>query len=134
MCFNIHPQHSEWLMKSKAITCYKIVRVKRTDGKPYKNKGIKSQHRRFSYKLNRRYDVNDFGISINKEYIYQGFHSYITLKAAKAVLKSYYYYRHHPFVLMKCSIPPRTKYYFNPHLYEYVSLALITKELVKCIK
>lgn len=133
MCFNIHSQHPDWLVRSKAITCYKMVRVKRTDGKPYKGKKIKTHHRRFYYVLNQKYTVNNFGINGTKEYIYKGFHSYTSLRKVKDVMDSWNGEKYNPYRIMKCSIPARTKYYYNPRYQEYVSLALITKEIVKYV-
>lgn len=131
MCFNIHSQYPNWLVRSKAITCYKMVRVKRVDGRPYKGKRIKAQHRRFYYELNQKYTVDDFGIAPDKERIHIGFHSYTSLRKAKHVLETWDFPKCKlPYRIMRCCIPAKTKYYYNPYYKEYVSLALIAKELI----
>ena len=110
MCFTITTPEK---IAKRDIVCYKRL---------YKDGGKRlSAHQSSPYRLGRVYKTVGFGFSGRD--VYEGRHSYSNLKQAKR-------FKWDIEVIVKCIIPKGTKYYYNSHDKEYVSLAIkLVKEL-----
>ena len=119
MCFYIQKGNTKRLTAEKSIICYKTV-TPMYDGEDMNE--YCSKYQWFDYKLNKLYK-GDLKISLPRNQIEMGFHSYTNSKIAKNHCGSNE-------VVVECVIPKGAKYYVNTYHEEYVSNQIKIKRVL----
>lgn len=119
MCFTISEKFPKPLVAKRDITCYKLVFGK---GEWRTRTGYEAACQRYAYYPGRRTKRVVIKPLIVEKNIYEGYHSYRSLKVVKLEKREWY----ENLVIIKLIIPKGTLYYKNDR--EYVS------ERLKCIK
>lgn len=133
MCFIIDKKHKKEKIASKNIICYKILEMKNI-----KIKGIfSSPYQKFIYNFKEKThyiaNTNKLLKIDNQDYnnniiIYNGLHSYSTIKNAELHKNNLSLIYDDKVEIFECIIPKGTKYYYNSERKEYVSLELKFKK------
>ena len=100
--------HQESVQADRDITCYKLVYPANMDNK------FRSQFQEFPYELGRTYQETCFRKVNLSRHVYEGFHSYRTVR--EAVLHAC-----PGIVLIKCVIPKGSLYYVSEYNDQYCS-------------
>ena len=135
MCFIVHENYKKALIAEKDIVCYKKVKIRKGMSALKKRQEVTSEKivmnsaiQHFYYWFNRPYKSPLRKEKSNEDphgsgYIYQGFHSYISLKKIMTfhTLRSLSGLKSHNKIFVKCLIPKGSKYYINPKKNQYCS-------------
>jgi hypothetical protein len=115
MCFLVDTNNPNVLIAAEDISCYKVVSQN-------KKKELISEYRYFLYHIDTLYKL-DKPLKIRVCSIEEGYHSFTKLRAVKDNKRD-------DQIIIKCIIPQGSEYFLSNEYEEYVSTALIVKEIL----